>query len=69
MDNPPIHTALYAELLRIQRELRKIDQERSQLEAKREALADSEMHLRCLMRDYGEFVYEGYKPKEANENG
>ena len=69
MDNPPIHTALYAELLRIQRELRKIDQERSQLEAKREALADSEMHLRCLMRDYGSFVYEDYKPKEENENG
>lgn len=69
MDNPPIHTALYAELLRIRRELRKIDQERSHLEAKREALADCEMHLRCLMSDYGDFVYEDYKPKEENENG
>ena len=69
MDNPPIHTALYAELLRIQREIRLIEKEKLKLEAKREVLMDSEMSLRSLMRDYGEFVYESYKPKEEPDNG
>ena len=68
MDNPPIHTALYAELLRIQRELRQIDKKRTQLEAERDSLAGCEMHLRSLMMDYGDFVYEDYKPKEEPDN-
>lgn len=69
MDNSPIHTALYAELLRIQREIRLIEKEKLKLEAKREVLMDSEMSLRSLMRDYGEFVYESYNPKEEPDNG
>ena len=69
MDNPPIHTALYAELLRIQREIRLIEKEKLKLEAKREALKDGEFNLRILMRDYGDFIYEDYKPKEEPDNG
>ena len=69
MDNPPIHVALYAELLRIQREIRIIEKEKMKLEAKSEVLKDSEVNLRSLMRDYGDFIYEDYKPKEEPENG
>ena len=69
MDNPPIHTSLYAELLRIQREIRIIEKEKMKLEAKLEVLKDGEMNLRFLMRDYGDFIYEDYKPKEEPENG
>lgn len=69
MDNPPIHVALYAELLRIQREIRIIEKEKLMMEAKLEVLKDGEMDLRILMRDYGDFIYEDYKPKEEPENG
>ena len=67
MDNPPIHVALYAELLRIQREIRVIEKEKMKLEVKLEVLKDGEGNLRCLMRDYGDFIYEDYKPKEKEE--
>lgn len=69
MDKPSIYIAVYAEYLRIQREIRKADKELDVLKAKRETLADQEMSLRCLLLDYGEFSYETYKPKEDNENG
>lgn len=62
MNDKAIFHKLVDEHNHIEYEIRKIDRQIAELQAKRAVYEDTRMMLFSVLSDYGDWIYKGYKP-------